>query len=215
MKIYSCIIFLTLTINCYAQKKFNAQGSAQVKIENNMSKDMATSKAKNLAIINAIESVLGTYVEQETNINIEDGETNFQIIGNTKVKGEWIKTTKETYSENLTESKNAKGKGTTTDTWITCEIKGNVRELTKPKLAFEATSLNCPESICRTTTFYNDESFYLNFISPSSGYLSIYLEEDDIVYRLLPYSGMDNSYNDAIKVTADKSYIFFFTITKS
>ena len=202
-------LFTIVSINGKAQKKFNAQGSAQVKVENNMSREMAQDKASDLAIINAIESVLGTYVEQETNINIEDGTTNFRIIGNTKVKGEWLKTIKEEYSENTVESKNLNGDGTITEIWITCNTKGIVREIVKPTLTFEALTLNCPQSICRTTKYFNSEQFYLSFKTPSDGYLSVYIIESDIAYRLLPYSAMDKRYIDAVQVLADKDYVFF------
>jgi len=203
------VFFSLLSVNGNAQKKFNSRGNAQVKVENNMSKEMAQKKARDLAIIDAIERIFGTYVEQETNINIEDGYTDFRIVGNTKVKGEWLKTIDEEYTENAVESKNPDGKGNITEIWITCNIKGVVREIIKPKLAFEAVTLNCPQIACRTTRYHNNEQFYLNFKTPSDGFLSIYLIESDNVYRLLPYSEMDSNYIDAVPVSADKDYIFF------
>ncbi|MEM7550069.1 MAG: hypothetical protein AAF363_10350 [Bacteroidota bacterium] len=197
-------LFCFSATSIFAQKRFKTKGEAQVKIEDNMTKEGAREKAKQLAIVNAIEGVLGTYVEQETNIDIVDGETSFKIIGNTKVKGEWVKTSKEDFEE---DTRVIDGE---TEIWITCNISGTVREIVKPKLAFETLSLNCPQKICRTTKYEDGESFYLHFRSPSTGYLSLYLvEQDETVYRLLPYQGMSDPYIDAVPVKADKEYIFF------
>ncbi len=202
-----CIVFVPLLT--HAQKQFKTHGKAQVKIEDNYTKETTKQKAKELAIINAIENVLGSYVEQETTIKIEEGNTNFKIVGNTKVKGDWLKTSSEAYEEHRVASKNKVGKGNINEIWITCTIKGVVREIIKPALHFEAITLNCPQKICRTTTYYNNEQFYLNFSTPSDGYLSVYIVEEDNVYRLLPYAEMPANYVDAIQVKADKSYLLF------
>ena len=94
-------ILASISNYCFSQKKFKTKGTAQVKMEGDLSKEGTRSKAKQLATVNAIENVLGTYVEQETNIDIEEGETSFKIIGNSKVKGEWIKTDKLGFKEDL------------------------------------------------------------------------------------------------------------------
>ena len=172
-----------------------------------MSKKQARDEAKQKAIINAIENVLGTYVEQETNINIESGKTNFAIFANTKVKGDWIETISTDYYEN---TNTVKGEhGVETEIWITCKVVGKVREIIKPSLAFQIFTLNCENKSCRQTDFMNDESLYVYFKTPTNGYLSIYLLEAETVYRLLPYEQMEGTYLNAVPVTADKEYIFF------
>ena len=192
----------------FAQKKFKTKGEAQIRIENDMSKDAARTKARELAIVNAIENVLGTYVEQETNIDISQGQANFKIIGNNRVKGEWLETDKEEFKE---ESRLSEKKGNKEfEVWLTCQISGSVREILKPKLDFQAEPLSCPKSNCRTTDFGNGEQLYVYFRSPSSGFLSIYAVQDDqTAYRLLPYQEMEAPYEDAIPVKADYEYIFF------
>ena len=202
------LIFLHGPMEAFAQKKFKTNGEAQIRIESNMSKDAARTKARELAIVNAIENVLGTYVEQETNIDISQGQANFKIIGNNRVKGEWLETDKEKFSE---ESRVAEKKGNKEyELWLTCQISGTVREIVKPKLDFQSESLSCPKSNCRTTDFSSGEQLYVYFRTPSRGFLSIYAVQDDqTVYRLLPYQEMDVPYEDAIPVKADQEYIFF------
>ena len=208
MKIFALIItILWVGTTGYSQKKFVTRGVAQVRIENSMSKQQARQAAKKLAIINAIENVLGTYVEQETNITIESGNTNFHVIANTKVKGEWIETKDEKFSEDTRIVQGEHGKET--EIWVTCNITGRVREIIKANLAFEILPLNCPNKNCRQTDFLVDELLYVYFRSPSKGFLSIYLQEGETVFRLLPYSQMEGEYLNAVPVKADKKYLFF------
>lgn len=209
MKIFGLLILIILGVISigYAQKKFVTRGVAQVRIENSMSKQQARKAAKQKAIINAIENVLGTYVEQETNITIESGNTNFHVIANTKVKGEWIETKDEKFSEDTRIVQGEHGKET--EIWVTCKITGRVREIVKANLVFEILTLNCPNKNCRQVDFLVDELLYVYFRSPSKGFLSIYLQEEETVFRLLPYSQMDDEYINAVPVKADKKYVFF------
>jgi hypothetical protein len=71
--------------------------------------------------------------------------------------------------------------------------------------------LNCPETICRTETFYHDESLFLQFTSPIDGYLSVFLDDGQNTWRLLPYSSMaeDKTFQNYVMIKADKPYIFF------
>ena len=210
MRFLSFVLVLILGLApqlTFSQKKFNTRGEAQVRVENNMSKEDARNKARELAKVNAIENVLGTFVEQETTIDVSEGETSFKIIANNKVKGEWIKTKDEDFKE---DNRVIKGEfGNETEIWITCKISGTVREIVKARLAFEAVALNCPQEMCRTTRYYDGEPFYLNFVTPSKGFLSIYVVDTENAYRLLPYQEMGNVYADAIPVKADMKYVFF------
>ena len=208
VSIIIALIFIGST-SAVSQKVIKTSGEAQIKIENNQSYNDAKNMVRELAKINAIENVFGTYIEQETNIDVEDGNTTFKIIGNTKVKGEWLETTKEEYGENLKELKNPNGSGIITERWITCKIQGRVREILRPKPAFEAVTLNCPQSVCRTTSYLNGEQFYISFKAPSDGYLSVYIIESENIFRLLPYAEMDDNYLDAVPIKADKEYIYF------
>jgi hypothetical protein len=201
------VSFYVGTGSAWAQKKFKTKGEAQIRVENNMTRDDARKEVRQLAIVNAIENVLGTYVEQETNIDIVEGQTNFKILGNTKVKGEWLETKDEKFEEF---TRQAEGEfGDETEIWISCRISGVVREIVKPKLAFQAQSLNCPQVQCRTEKYYRGEYLYLYFRTPTDGYLTIYLQDPEAVYRLLPYGEMMGQYLNAVPVRADREYLFF------
>jgi hypothetical protein len=187
-----------------------SSGEAQVRIERDMSKEDAMELAKQQAMINAIDNAFGSYVEQDSDMNIEDGKAEFKIIGHTLVKGDWLKTIRENYKEESRVIKVDKGKET--EIWITCKIKGMIREITKPQLNLSFEPRNCLTDLCRTYSFNSGSPMYLSFTSPVNGYLSIYIVEDDqMAYRLLPYQEMPEKYLHAIPVEADMEYMFFAT----
>jgi hypothetical protein len=206
--VFIWMLMMTGCFGGFAQKVYTAKGKAQVRLEDNLSMDEAKEKARQLAIINAIEDVYGTYVEQDASTYIENGETNFRIIGTSRVKGEWLKTLDESFDEI---QKRVKGeKRSKKETWITCEIKGSVRELTKAPAKIKFLPLNCPDPVCRTYDFESGEPFYLYFSSPAKGFLSIYMAgTDSRVFCLLPYKGMNEPYINSVPVDIDKEYVFF------
>ncbi len=201
------VIVLLQNIRLFSQEIVRVEGSSQVKLENNMSKDETRRIARELAMINAIENAFGTYVAQDADIMLEDGKVSYNIIGSTRVRGEWVKTTEIKF---LDEKREAKGQfGKELEIWITCNIKGKAKPAT-PKAEIEYLTLNCPETVCRTVEFITGESFYLQFKSPVDGYLCVFLSDDNTVYRLLPYSQMEETCQKAVPVKRDFNYIFFY-----
>ena len=178
------VIFL-IWLDVQGQKVVATSGEWTSRIEINMSKEQCKEQAHELAIINAIEKAFGTWAEQQTDIVIKDGRDYYNIVGTTKVKGEWVETLKEDYSETSKIFSTNKGKEVVT--FITCNITGKVRKAT-PKALIQYQSLNCPDIRCRKTEFNSGESLYLSFKSPVDGYLSVFLEDEEMVYRLFPYS---------------------------
>lgn len=198
------VVILCLSGASRAQKIKIETGTAQLKIEKTMSKEAATLKVEELAKINAIENAFNTYVEQESNITVNSGKTDFRIIGTTKVKGEWVETLDKKLTEDTKEEIGQFGKEKTI--WITCTIKGRIKEAT-PKASVEFTTLSCPKLNCKSTTFVSGEQLYLQFKSPLDGYLSVFIDDGNTVNRLLPYSSSENS--SSVKVKADRNYILF------
>jgi len=198
------LLLISYSLPGFAQKIKTESGTAQVKLEKNMTKEEANQKVEELAKINAIENAFNTYVEQEANITVNSGKSDFRIIGTTKVKGEWIETLDKQLTEDIKDEKGPFGIEKTV--WITCKIKGKIKEAS-PKANIEFATLSCPKLNCRSTTFSSGEQLYLQFKSPLDGYLSVYLDDGNIVNRLLPYSSSQNS--SSVNVKADKDYFFF------
>jgi len=204
---YRILLFLFLFPNAlFAQETTRATGKATVKIESNMTKDQAKDIAREMAMINAIENELGTYVEQVTDIRVDDGKVQYNIIGTTKVKGDWIRTIEESFSEEDDPTHDRTGRKL--DNYIVCNITGEVRKATaKPMILFQ--TQNCPEPGCRQTEFFSGESMYLFFKSPVDGYLSVFLDDGERVYRLFPYTSMTGKQYSAGFINGDKDYILF------
>jgi hypothetical protein len=204
-EIVTCLIFVfVISLSLAAQQTKRSSGSAQVRVEDNMTKEEARRKAEELAKIDAITNAFGQYVGQETNLTVRDGRSSFNIIGTTKVKGEWVSELSKTFEE---ESRDEKGTfGIIQTQWITCKIRGVVKEAT-PKANIEYQTLNYPNSVSRTNTFISGNSFYVWFRSPVDGFLSIYLDDGTDVFRLLPYDDMPSF--STVKINADREYIFF------
>jgi len=208
LKIIIILFFLSLGLNnTFGQKIVKTKGQAQVRQESNMSRNEATEKAIELAKINAIEQAFGTYVEQQMDMLIQDDEISYHIIGSTKVKGEWIETIGEPVIHTDTRKENTKYGKQNVD-YISCTIKGKVRALT-PRAILIYEIMNAPNRASRTRSFYDKEQLYIFFKSPVSGYVSVFLEDNDAVYRLLPYAKMSEKNQNGVFVENDTEYIFF------
>lgn len=59
------LLFILFTSNLIAQKTRTESGSAQIRIEGNMTEEQAKRKVEELARINAIQNAFGSYVEQQ------------------------------------------------------------------------------------------------------------------------------------------------------
>lgn len=200
-------LFLLIAVSpLSAQKIVQAVGKSQVRMENNMTTEDVYSLAEQQAKIDAIEKEFGTYVEQQTDMTLAEGRTSYNIIGTTKVKGDWIKTNSINFSEDLRLETGAYGKQNVK--YITCNIRGKVRK-SAPKANIDFEILNCPDEACRTTDFVDGEQLYLYFQSPVDGYLSIYVDEGDITYRLLPYVLMSDDFQSGVFIEGDTEYLFF------
>lgn len=202
------VLFTSILIysdSIFAQKIMKAQGTAQLKVEGNITKNEAKLMVVELAKINAIEGVFGTYIEQESRITVDSGKADFYIVGNTKVKGVWVREIDRNFTEEYREEQGAFGKEKIL--WITCTIKGEIKKaITRP--AIEYMVLNCQLPGCRTTSFVSGEQLFVKFRSPVNGYLSIYSEDEDgNVFRLLPYSRMAKA--NSYPIEADLVYSFF------
>jgi hypothetical protein len=213
MKRLSSLLLLILAIGssgAYCQKIYATQGSAKVKLEDHLSREETMEMAREQAVHTAIEGLFGSHISKDAFVDIEEGESSVTIKSDSEVKGEWLKTTKESFHEETRKVKNEEGKGQKSEIWIVCTIEGKVREITSPLINLDFQSLNCPTLDCATTDFENGDSFYLYFKSPENGYLSVYLADKEQAFRLLPYSSMPSDYLHNVPVIADEEYILFY-----
>ena len=197
--IYRLVFLLVLLTGpkAYAQKPKMVTGESQIRVEVSQSQAEAEEHAVEQAKIDALISAFGQFVEQEAAMNVESGKVGFRSYGQTKVKGEWIRTIGEPVL-----SYHHQG----AETWITCKIKGEARKAL-PKADVQIEVLSCPQKNCRTDEFVNEQPMYLYVKSPVDGFLSVFLDDGTTVYRLLPYRRMGSQ--KAVPVEGDHDYILF------
>lgn len=185
----------------------------EVLMEGNYSKAEIERKAIQAARVQAIGNVFGYAIVQgiSTETKTTSGSevmttSRVQEMSNTVVKGEWV-ADEEGYP---TTRYTLRDKGDTQEIWLICEVKGLAREIAEAKVELETFAYNCPDpENCNSGIFKNHDSMYLYFRSPVKGYLSVYMLEEGLVYRLLPYAMMDGDYVSTVPVEADKEYFLF------
>jgi hypothetical protein len=191
------------------------KGSAQVEYPDSKSKQQVEGEALEMAEINALEGAFGRAVVESNSTylkNLNTGEkvettTVFNMMANTLVKGEVIEVIEKKFEE-IPGIRIIDGKKVTVRD-LKCTIQIKARELSESQPDFEAFAMGCLNIKCRTTVFRNNDPLYLYFKSPSSGYLTIFLDDGYKCQRLLPYSCMKENYEDGVPVTADKEYNLF------
>ena len=203
---FTLIALFVLTCIVLNGQIVRSTGEAQIRMESDMTENETRSKAKELGKINAIENAFGTYTEQQMDMTIKDGTTSYNIIGTTKVNGDWIETIDINFREDFKKEKTANG--IISIKYVTCIIKGKVRK-SSPKASLEYIILNAPNLNSRTQSFYHEEQLYIYFKSPVEGFISIFLEDEDAVYRVLPYINMRDNCQSGVPIQSDTDYLFF------
>ena len=201
------ILAISFINNAYGQKTHIVSATAVVKLEDHLSREETREMAREQARHQALEAKYGTFISKDSRVEIEDGNTSVSITGATQVKGEWLETIKESFKEETRRVKT--NSGVRQEIWITCMVKGKVREIADPSIKFDFAPLHCPEMSCVGENFENNSQFYLYFKTPVDGYLSVFLADDKQAYRILPYNEMPKKYIHNVPVKADRDYIFF------
>ncbi len=202
-----CVIFLPLR-STLGQDLIKSKGTAQMVLDDDISKEELKEELRMQAKLDAIERQFGSIIEQESRIEINEGGTTFDIVGDRYLKGEWLQTTKEKFTEEYKKVK-TRGSKNKIEIWLKCDIEGVIREMAHPEIKFEFTTTNCPDKLCRTTDFIEGESMFLFFNSPVEGYLSVFTVEGEEAFRILPYQQMPVDFGQHIPIESDKEYMFF------
>lgn len=205
--------YLLFTLTLYflssvtmAQEIRKVHGKYQLRMELNMTENDTRKLAEEMAKIDALQKTFGSIVDQEFNMMIESGIPDYNIISKTETKGEWVETTRRVFYEDLKAETTIDGERNIK--WITCEIRGRAREV-KPRAHIDFYPLNCPNLSCRTTEIVDDGNLYLYFRSPVDGYLSVFIDDGNLITRLLPDCYASKEFESGVFVKGDQQYIFF------
>lgn len=165
--------------------------------------DFAKQRALEKLQILAAEEVFGLCVTQTniTHANVNNGTSSidFTSIGGSDVNGEWIETLGEPEYDVSIEKDFLV---------VTVKACGRVREIVSAPVDFKALLLrNGTDDKFQDADFKEGDDLYLSFTSPVSGFLAVYLLDDDgEAYCLLPYSNMQDG---IFPIEANRRYVHF------
>ncbi|MFH1937502.1 MAG: hypothetical protein ABIK52_08075 [Bacteroidota bacterium] len=192
-----------------------ATGEAQVDWTADKSELQVKKEAEDAATINALERAFGRIIIQGNSTylkNLNTGElvettTIFNSIANSNVKGEVMEVLDTRFEEiegvAVIDGKKSKIRA------MKCFIRLRAKPVTEETPDFEAYTLDCPDLRCNSSSFSDNDPFFLAFKAPSSGYLSVFLDDGKRCQELLPYRRMPDRFQDGIPITPGKEYIFF------
>jgi hypothetical protein len=204
------ILFLSISVLSLGQeiKKIKAEGS--VYFRSDLTEKQMYKEALENARISALESAFGTSVSRENSMLVKNSqigskissEQNFISYGKTKVYGEILKDN----SEPIYTWKNLNGFKI-----LYCNIDVQVRQLSENRPNFSCKILGCDDVAlnCEQDVFKNMSRMYVAFNAGNSGYLYLFLEDEQGYYCLLPYKSLPDSMRNGFPIESNKVNIFF------
>jgi hypothetical protein len=217
MKNYACIfICILLYYFSFAQKEIKTTGEFQTELNSNETKDQAKKRAKEGAIINALERAFGSavfqgnsmYIKNVNTGNTSETTTGFNTIADVYVKGEVVEELEVDFNEIPFTKK--KGREVETGIEIKCTVKIRAREYEEPEANFKIVTLNCTDtSRCITTAFREKAPFYAYFESPENGYMCVFLDDNETASILFPYVTHREKFFNGYPVIGSKPYLLF------
>lgn len=200
-----CSVFLLSCIRvdfCHAQVK-NVTASYTFTAY----KDTPVSSAEQIAVQRARQQALadafGSNIQvlNSTYKSAKDDDFSFGMLSSDSVKGEWLKDTKApvvslpVFREDGMYS-------------ITATVWGRAREISASQIPIEViTMCDGIDQANHSDRFRHGSNMYIQFRTPVSGYLIMYLLcEDKNAYRLLPYR---DATEGSLRVERKECYVFF------
>jgi len=195
-----CIMLFPVVV--LAQSVKTIRGEYVYHVPENIPLDRAKVIAVERARIAALAEEFGTVISQTstistTNINAES-DIVFLSAGVNEVKGEWLKDVREPEIEVLFENGMFA---------VLAKVYGEAREIKDAGVEIETSVLRNGTALkFAGTDFIDGDNLYLYFKSPVSGYVAVYLADNESAWCLLPYMQDVSGY---FCVDGGKEYCFF------
>lgn len=202
-RIHILLIIILFPLVSSAQKVQTVSGEYTYYAPSTVSLEQAMQTAVYRARLTALADAFGTYVYQSNLTTVHNGTEgsalDFQSLGGSEVKGEWIEETKEPeidvqYEQNMLV--------------VHARVWGKAREIVTSAIDYTAKILrNGTEPKFESDQFKAGDDLFLWFKTPVSGYLAVYLIDDlNTAYCLLPYM---QDHSGRVPVRNNREYLFF------
>lgn len=193
---------MLLAVGAFSQKVRTVSGTYTYVVPENLDLERAKLIALERVKIQLIANEFGTTISQSNVTSVKNSQSSsvdFISIGQSEVRGEWIETIGEPTIKTEVDNNQLVVK-----VWI----KGRIREMVAAEVDFAAHVLrNGTDDKFESTDFRDGDDLYLSFLSPVSGYVAVYLiDNDGQAFCLLPYSNQEQG---MVKVRANQRYLFF------
>lgn len=193
---------MLLAVGAFSQKVRTVSGTYTYVVPENLDLERAKLIALERVKIQLIANEFGTTISQSNVTSVKNSQSSsvdFISIGQSEVRGEWIETIGEPTIKTEVDNNQLVVK-----VWI----KGRIREMVAAEVDFAAHVLrNGTDDKFESTDFRDGDDLYLSFLSPVSGYVAVYLiDNDGQAFCLLPYSNQEQG---MVKVKANQRYLFF------
>lgn len=205
LKILTASLLICSLHFAYAQGEKVQKGEAIVIQDPYESPKSAQQRGIEDAQVAAIEKAFPYLIEDETITTIKDGNVDYVMKSNKKVRGIWIKHEREPECE----AKVVESKGEQVNQY-TCTVYGLIREVKNDPLKFTVSPLGSPYKSANKEVFESGEQLYVHFQSAIDGFVSIFFRSAGSVSRIMPYPQLNTpKYNKGMKVKAGNNYIFY------
>ena len=201
-RLYLILLGILSFVGLFAQHIVNACGEIDYVVPESQTLAEAKQTAITQARLKAIADEFGTIVSQSntSSMHSKNGKTNstFNSFSENEVRGIWI-------SDNKEPEVNVKYRDATMV--IHAEVCGKIREQKQSSVELQVKPLN---KGIESTLFKNKDRFSLSFKSAASGFVAVFIRDDDndIVNVMMPY---DNGDGNAREVKSNKEYLFLCT----
>ncbi len=205
LRILAVSLFAITIHFAHAQEQKVQKGEAIVIQDPYESPKSAQERGIEDAQVAAIEKAFPYLIEDETITTIKDGNVDYVMKSNKKVRGIWIRHEREPKCE----AKVVESKGEQVNQY-TCTVYGLIREVKNDPLKFTASPLSAPYKASKKEVFESGDALYVHFQPSVDGFVSIFFRSAGSVSRIMPYPQLNTpKYNKGMKVKGGNSYIFY------
>ena len=195
-------LLLFIPLMSSAQKTLTASGDytyyGPTTITPEQAKAIALERAKIQIIADNFGTIVGVNNSTFISNTSESSSVSFLSLGESEVKGEWIRTVGTpdfaiSYEQNLQ--------------IVKVHVTGMIRELKSARIQFNAKILrNGTSDRYESDEFKAGDDLYVSFVSPVDGYVAVYLYDQSGVCRLLPLKYQKEG---SIRVEGGQRSVFF------